>query len=160
MLSLRVADMLCISVSQTLTSFAFTCICLSTSSCNLKLQREIESFMLFPFCCTASWNVFVHKYHMHMCTNKTRQELLWPALLHYQLVCAHLMIYEGHWNAIVHTVMICYCSLTVLETLVKKLQWEVVNDDVKFRSSKERVGWIGFIACILWFLFIYFSYIL
>ena len=93
--------------------------------------------------------------HTHMCTNKTRQELLWPALLHYQLVCVHiddlcrsLKCHCAYWNDLLP-------FMTLLETLVKKLQWNVMNDDVKFRCSKEHVGWIGFIACILWFLFIY-----
>ena len=27
----------------------------------------------------------------------------------------------GHWNAVMHTIMICYCYLTVLEIPVKKL---------------------------------------
>jgi hypothetical protein len=40
----------------------------------------------------------------------------------------------------VHAVIVCYFSLAVLEIWAKKLQLKVMNDDFKFRCSKDNVG--------------------
>ena len=85
----KAAHRFCMKFSFPLRMLSWECppVCLFTGSCNLRLCREIESFVLFTFGYTASWNVFAHKIACTWTNTKLGRHCCDQLRLHCQVLC-------------------------------------------------------------------------